>query len=131
MAGWTKTSPSKFAVKLGQESKEVVAKVALELHSRLVMKTPVDTGRARSNWQVRLDAPFDGFKPSTGGKGTQGAMTTILEAQRRLEPQKMRGLPTVYITNNLPYIKYLNDGSSEQAPKHFIETTLAEVSDAL
>ena len=32
-----------------------------------------------------------------------------------------------FITNNLPYIKRLNEGWSKQAPAHFIEQVIADM----
>ena len=34
-----------------------------------------------------------------------------------------RGYKHFILSNSVPYLKYLNEGSSQQAPSHFIEST--------
>lgn len=99
-------------------------KVALAVDSAVVIATPVDTGRARSNWQVNLGSPADGTREaytpgaegSTGGANAQAAID-----QGRAEIAKYKGGSAIHITNNLPYIGRLNDGHSAQAPAGFVE----------
>ena len=80
--------------------------VALKILTNVVLSTPVKTGRARGNWQVSLDGPIDSqikLNDKGGGiaisKGASAINTRV-------------DYPVIYITNNLPYIEPLNDGSS-------------------
>lgn len=93
----------------------VTRKVALAVDSAVVIATPVDTGRARSNWQVNLGGPASG----TRGALDQTGQAAIAEG--RTEIAKYRGGSAIHITNNLPYIGRLNDGWSAQAPSGFVE----------
>lgn len=101
--------------------------VAIQALINVVTATPVDTGRARSNWlvgdgsadrTVREAAVEPGTKGSTGGQNTTAA---IREGTDKLNAAKSN---TLYISNNLPYIVPLNEGSSAQAPAGFVETAV-------
>jgi hypothetical protein len=90
-----------------------------------VVETPVDTGRARSNWIVgsgpstaAIDAYVKGEKGSTGG---QNADAALQQARDFLDGNDVK---VIYISNNLSYIEYLNAGSSAQAPAGFIEAAV-------
>lgn len=91
----------------------LVRRVALAVDAELVYSTPVDTGRARSNWQVELD------QPATGTVAPVGAAEAIARAEAKVQGSTPGG--TIHITNNLPYIGRLNEGWSAQAPAGFVE----------
>jgi len=84
------------------------------------MKTPVDTGRARGNWQLTIDDPAVLEKYSD--RPIEEGMATL----------KTLGIfQVVFITNNVPYIVYLEKGSSSQAPNGMVEITLQELLNAV
>jgi len=96
-------------------------KLALEGLRRLVNKTPVDTGRAKGNWQTTIGSVATGTNDTTdpGGQKTisQGADT-------------ITGAPIfrpIAITNNLPYIVALEHGHSQQAPHGMLAITVSEL----
>lgn len=95
--------------------------VGLQLLAGVVQKTPVDTGRARANWQVSTGAPagglIEGVDPSGGEAIARGAA-----ALAQVQPGE-----TIYISNNLPYILPLENGHSRQAPAGMVALTLAEI----
>lgn len=102
-----------------------LAQTVLVIDQALVTSTPVDTGRARSNWIVgagpsteAIDAYVKGAKGSTGAANTEAALK---QAQDFLDSTS---LSTIYISNNLSYIQFLNEGSSAQAPAGFIEAAV-------
>lgn len=107
----------------------LVRKTALAVDQTLVMSTPVDTGRARSNWVVQIgsapDGEIDAYAP--GEKGTTGAENTqaaINQAEAAIS-RYSGGAGEIHITNNLPYIQRLNDGYSHQAPAGFVEEAIS------
>jgi len=67
----------------------------IKIRDALADATPVDTGNARDSWSA------DEFHQA-GGDGQQ----------------------YVSIKNHTDYIQYLNQGTSKQAPEHFIEKTV-------
>lgn len=98
---------------------EVVRETALVVDQAVVLATPVDTGRARGNWQVGIDTAVtdarDVLDPSGAG--------TIAEGAARVAGR--RSGQTIFISNNVPYIGRLNEGSSSQAPAMFVEQAVA------
>lgn len=91
-------------------------KVALEALGRVVRKTPVDTGRARSGWQTTV-----GQEPDSE-VGLPDPVASGAAVLGNLQP-----FETVYLSNNVPYIGFLENGSSQQAPNGMVAVTLQEL----
>lgn len=104
-----------LAVAIPPNADRMVARAAAAVLSTVIPATPVDTGRARGNWTVSIDAPV--LRPRDRLDKT--GMSTIAEgtAQAALR----RPGQTVFICNNVPYIGRLNEGSSAQAPAGFVQ----------
>lgn len=98
----------------------VVKKAASDVHAHLVVTTPFKTGKARSNWLVTLNAPSTYVIPTHGAEAS--ISTTLADAEAVIRQCKNNDV--IYITNNVPYIQKLNEGSSVQAPAGFIEATI-------
>jgi hypothetical protein len=94
-------------------------KIALDALTGVVFLTPVDTGRAKGNWQVSLDVPAEGVVDVIDRSGLQ----TISRGQSVIA-QATRFPTVIWITNNLPYIDELENGSSTQAPNGMVAVTL-------
>lgn len=112
----------RVAVDVPKNADEIVRKVALAADQTIVMATPVDTGRARANWQVGIGAaPAGTVEYSGGGSGAAGY--AIGAAQNVVTTYK--GQPGgIWLVNNLPYIQRLNEGWSAQAPAKFVEQAI-------
>ena len=97
-------------------------KIALELFRRVILKTPVDKGGARSNWQASLGSPATGTVDATD---TQAGPTfrKVVSATEGFDVGD-----TIYLANNLPYIRRLEEGSSQQAPQGMVALTVQEFS---
>ena len=118
-----------FAAKLKRLSESIepnvdklMKDVAMAVDEEIVRSTPVDTGRARANWQLTLNEPAQGVlypQPQKPPTPESGAERSLAEARDVLA--EYRTGDTVYITNRLPYISRLNEGSSKQAPALFVE----------
>lgn len=105
---------------VGEGVTKIVRKAALAADQAVVTATPVDTGRARSNWIVSLNSPATTTKPTTGAGAANDAITQGAgEIGRFAETDS-----AIYITNNLPYIQRLNDGYSKQAPANFVQQAI-------
>lgn len=96
-------------------------RIALDLLRRIVFKTPVDTGRARGNWQTSTgegnNRALERLDPSGNNALAQG-----VSAVSAAQPY---GLITIF--NNVEYIRFLEMGSSRQAPTGMVAVSLAEV----
>jgi len=105
---------------LPEQIQLVKQKVALQLLERIVNMTPVDTGRARSNWQVTLDERSTSVTgPIVSAAQTINTGAAVIAA--------VSGGQSIWIANNLPYIEPLENGHSSQAPAGMIAVALAEV----
>ncbi|MBT2333622.1 HK97 gp10 family phage protein [Variovorax paradoxus] len=112
---------SEFAKKAGANADLVVKKVAIDILARVVMRSPVDTGRFRGNWQLTVGAPASGnlATEDKGGASTVNAGTAALAS--------FQVGPTIFITNNLPYGPRLEyEGYSKQAPSGMVRVTVSE-----
>ena len=96
-----------------------VKKAALFLDSQLVQRTPVDTGRARSNWLVSLTTRITETVPETTASQAINAASSVISKFNVILNK------TIFISNNLPYIRRLNEGSSTQAPAGFVDDAVA------
>jgi hypothetical protein len=125
---------AKILDKTKHNASQVARAVALELETRVVQKSPVDTGRLRGNWNVGLNAPNINEYPSDKGGSEADA-----RALGSLSNFKLGD--TIFITNNLPYVPKLEfglygngskttGGYSKQAPHGFIRITFQEVKSA-
>lgn len=111
-----------WVAKSKKNSDQAVRAISLELFKRLVLKSPVDTGRFRGNWNVGLGAPTSTIDEEK--KDTDGA-ETIAAAQAALENAKAG--EAVFLTNHLPYAVALEYGHSGQAPNGMVRVTMEEV----
>lgn len=112
-------------------------KAALVADQVMVLATPVDTGRARANYivsvQSREDSPgLDPIETGARGSDSRGAANAQISLDQAanvlgisiFDQSKSRDTkgrfvakaPTIFVTNTLPYIEQLDNGSSDQAP---------------
>jgi hypothetical protein len=122
-----------FADKVKAASENVATKTstlvkatASVVGETLIELTPVDTGRARTNWRASLDTPFEQLlypspqRPPSPEVAKQEALTDL---KRTIDQYKDYNW-SIHLTNNVPYIVLLNSGSSAQAPAGFIEASV-------
>jgi hypothetical protein len=105
---------------------KILKKLALDIVANLVTTpnndygTPVDTGWARSNWVPnigsRVDSPT-GSKQAVSGADQQAGTVRVVTSYRRDQGP-------IYISNAVPYIYRLNQGSSRQAPAGFVQNAI-------
>lgn len=126
----------KIAKALAEDVNAFVASIVVSVQYEVVRRTPIDTGRARSNFVVRLNTPFRlVYKPYSpyrsryrgGSGGSMGEAANLQQAVAQARGVLARRKPdeTVYITNNLPYIARLNEGYSKLAPRGYVRTGVA------
>lgn len=98
----------------------VVRKVALDVFKRVIMKSPVDTGRFRGNWQVAIGSIPAGTLQIDDKAGT-ATIAKVTAATMRLQAGQV-----ITLVNNLVYARALEYGHSKQAPNGMIRLTLTE-----
>ena len=118
----------------------VVRKVALEVLTRVVMMSPVDTGRFRGNWTVSIGS----VDSSVSAEDKSRVLGAIVPASGDVDPSGgatiARGsavIPgasagqSIFITNNLPYARRLEHGWSKQAPAGMVRVVVQEFNDMI
>lgn len=131
----------KHIVNANGNADALVKKIAFEAFSRVIMKTPVDTGRARANWQADINIIPSGTAEDTD-KGKKGNSAADGSGRSKAKA-KMQGVvsravagDSVILANNLPYIQKLENGApfkgaSRQAPGGMVKITLIEIDNIL
>ena len=123
IGGWSKRQGKKIA--------DTKKEFAYLLYSKIVERTPVDTGRARGNWNVSA-----GHMDASVSERTEPQIRSVSQMPDAL------GDESYFISNNLPYIGTLEyggypenpkggkgktvNGFSKQAPKGMVGVTLVE-----
>lgn len=110
---------SKFTVNTLDRADKERRAICSEVLTSVVMMTPVDTGRARGNWQVSANTAKYSEIDRTS-KNWSSVVANELQNIGKLGD-------TVHITNNLPYIERLEYGYSGQAPEGMVRKTLARI----
>jgi len=128
-------TPERFAKRIKAIARDIPANTTASVNraaglilATVIPSTPVDTGRARGNWQVNIFNPITSEierLDKTGG--------ATLTAGRQTIATRPPGA-TIYISNNVNYIGRLNEGWSAQAPANFVEkavqTAIAHIRNA-
>lgn len=98
--------------------------IALDLFAGTIMATPVDTGRARGNWQIATQ-----MKTGTTDRLDKGGGSVISECSAFMgKGYFIKPNAEVWLTNNLPYIGVLEyNGHSKQAPAGMVRINMARI----
>lgn len=125
---------SKFILKAGNRVDTVTRKIVIDLGTAIVLRTPVGNpsqwqspappgyvgGRARANWQYGNGDIPEGVLDTVD----LGGNTTV---NRIIGNVKASPAASVHwIANNLPYIKPLEEGWSNQAPQGMVRLSVLE-----
>ena len=106
----------------------LVQRLGLDVNANLIARTPVDTGWARANWLASIGAPIErdlsAVDPNTGiissARGEQASGQAAIATRYNINQG------SIFIVNNVPYIIFLNFGSSAQAPAMFVEQAISD-----
>lgn len=114
-------SDMRSATKRIEDAHNKITRAAtLDFFSGTIKDTPVDTGRARGNWQTAVgSAPQAVIE-----RDDKGGTAAIAEVESKTPAGA--GQET-FMANNLPYIEDLENGSSQQAPSGMVRRNLARV----
>lgn len=97
-------------------------KLTLELLNRTVMRMPIITGRARGNWQVTVNWKPEADLPvedKDGGPTVEAGAAAVT---------KVKIGDVVYLTNNVHYVLYLEEGTPRMPPRKMLAESIREVS---
>ena len=90
------------------KSKEVIRKTALDLFSRVIRRTPADTGNHRGNWNASIGDPVETYD---SGVADRSGAVAIKQASAALA--SIKGDPgdvDIYLSNAGPAINVLEYG---------------------
>lgn len=132
MAGWT-LDLNQWAEKQKVKMIDIRREFAFAMFAKILYRTPVDSGRARQNWIVTLNAGSLAYNPDAAKGG-------MVLADGRKMIYNAKGDDTIIIQNNLPYIEKLEyggygpnspsgktvNGFSKQAPRGMVGVTMLE-----
>lgn len=102
---------SRFRLKTEKQMGAVIRKIAFELLTLVVRRSPVDTGRFRANNQVSINNLPSGAVIEFDKSGA----AVIRDGNATLGSYSLGD--TVFISNNVGYALELEYGSSKQAPQ--------------
>lgn len=109
-----------FALKTEGLQERTVRLAVLDVWSRLIVRSPVDTGRFRAAWTTSYDE-------IVARSVSRGALPLGVYGPPRppVISEKVIGR-RFYISNSLPYAQKLEDGGSQQAPQGMVRLTAME-----
>jgi hypothetical protein len=93
---------------------QMVRAVVIELLRMIIMRTPIDTGRAASSWNVR-GGEADAWVPAVGTQATRE--DALAAAMSRVSSVDFGGQDIWYLYSNLQYISVLEWGLYSNPPK--------------
>lgn len=115
-----------IAEKVGKNAELAVKRAAIAADQDAVLRTPVDTGRARANWVVSYGNPVFRISKAKDRSGDKA----IAQGRNVIGSWNLK-LGTIYITNSLPYIVPLDTGLSDQAPNGMTRFAIEAARDQL
>jgi hypothetical protein len=118
------------AIEKAKDKAEIaVRKITIDLFKSVIMKSPVDTGRFRANWNTAIGTADYSTSTETDKSGS----TTLSNAASVVASYKLSE-SSIFLTNNLPYAGILEFGrangkpGSNQAPNGMVRLSMMEVS---
>ena len=113
---------AKFGQKAIDNSEKVVRKIGLDMHSMIVQRMPVDTGRAKANQQISLNNLPSGSVMDFDKSGN----ATIRKGDAALAKFKLGD--AIFLYNNVEYIIPLEFYQhSKQAPNGMFRISFEEI----
>ena len=115
----------RVVAELRQAIGKVVGGLMIEIHANVTEDTPRDTGWAASNWLANIGAPpVSVITPTSRQARASGVSGRAAASSGSLAPliTYVVGRGRIYVSNAVPYILGLNQGTSQKAPAGFVQT---------
>ncbi len=104
-------------------TEKLIKRLSLNVTANLVETTPVDTGWARANWVPSIGSPRS-RTAGTRAAAENGSIDNAPQLNGIISLANYRVGPSIFISNNVPYINSLNSGTSTQAPSAFVQNAI-------
>jgi len=121
MSGWS-VPIDRLVAKAKGDLATVVRRATFQVFRSVVLRSPVDTGRFRANWNVSFGGP--NYTTTLRTDDSRG----LVEAAKAL---RMPVGGVAWISNGLPYALRLEHGYSKQAPAGMVKLAAAEFARAV
>lgn len=113
-----------FALKTPKRADTVIKKATLELFSKVILDTPVDTGRLRANWNVSFGSADESVNEDASDKAkSKTSSSTCKKAEEKIKADKT--YMAIFLTNNMPYVKGIEYGRSQKSPQGMVRMNIA------
>lgn len=106
---------NRFVSNSKEKMSEVNKRASFRLATAIVIKSPVDTGRFRSNWIGAFGSPSDRVLKT-------GRSDPLKRLETYIGSRKFGSV--FYFTNSLPYAVKLEYGYSQQAPNGMVRLSV-------
>lgn len=106
-----------FMKKHRMRGDQLVRAAGIALDQGVTIGTPVDTGRARANWNCAVN--------EIDRSNSENTQLDGMKAMVAFQGAKLGD--TLTITNSLPYVEGLEHGNSKQAPNGMVAVTVEDV----
>lgn len=110
-------------VELGAKVEDEITQLAKNIRTAVAIRNPKRTGRSAASWNLSIGQPNDAKK----GRDYDNVPGSIFDGEVDVEGFKLG--QELHISNDQPYIRRLNAGSSAQAPAGFVEATVEAFKD--
>lgn len=112
---------AKFGHKAVFNAEKIVRKIVFDMHSSIVKRMPVDTGRALANTQISIhNLPYHSVL-----KTDKSGNATIFSG--RQEVSRFNLGDTVFIYNNVEYVVALEFGTPKRPPVGMFRISFDEI----
>lgn len=123
------TQVTRIGDELERFAERLMVKLTLEVAANLKEETPIDTGWARANWLADISergctSPEMNSDPTPQEASAKSQEQSSREAVVAATYDLDRG--PISVSNCVPYITVLNNGSSNQAPRGFVQKSIAK-----
>lgn len=123
-------SLAKFVEQTGRNADQVIRQATLQLLGSILLRSPVDTGRFRGNWNAGIDQPNRATNDRVYPGGTPEARGAAASAEAQVRARTVLNTFTsgeqIWLSNGLPYAIELEYGHSKQAPSGLVRVSILE-----
>ncbi len=116
----------KFARSINVQFETIVRKLAIDLFTKIVERTPVDTGRSRASWTLNAGRPSYKAQPQSFKADPNSATSAALNQTSKVAAMKPFE-EMIWIANGLEHLPWLENGTSKIRPYNMVELSIIEV----
>lgn len=112
---------NRWGEKLTAVLTDIPVELAKDTRTRIAERTPKRTGRAAGSWNASVNEPDYSYQPETYNDVPGSVQVGKVSLSSFSLGDK------IYVSNGIPYISALNNGSSRKAPAGFVEAAAQEI----